>query len=786
MPYANEHAARVRNPDDFQQDSFRRKNVTEGVDIILGRLKGQTTTTTQSYRFSVKKFTEAEARKWLKDNDVQFQSFEPAKQAAAGAPIEPKEITINCTLAIEAAHENEDAPRIGPRRFSMAAYGGGPMQLDNYPLPVVIDIQGMKIPRRKMPTYLDHKREQIVGHTDQHDKTDGTHFTASGLVSGATEYSQQVLTSYDDGFPWQASLGVMPISGQVVVLQPGRQARINGRTVVGPAILARRSTLRHIAFVSEGADETTTIAIAASAANRKRRTSMEFQEWVENLGLSLGELTDIQQSKLEEKFEAEMKAAKGKTPESIQASRADDGFKVADILLICEQHNAKVEAEKVRYQSKVPHKRLSELHQGAMEAAAGLKTESLEGQWPSYKVELEAVKRLADFQKRLVEASLPEPPPIVNFGGDQFPEIMEAAFCRNAGLGNMEKVFQPAILEASDKYKSVGLHELLLQCAHRNGYSGRMTLTADNLRDVMLAAFSSSTVTTMLTQAGDKFLLDGFERVPQRWREVCSTRSVSNFRQHTGFRLTASMEYVEVPASGELQHGDVGQESWNIQAKTYGRIFAITRADIVNDDLGAFDALRTRIGMGAALKMADVFWTAWLAAVNGAAFWTSARGNYQSGATTALGDAALSAAIQLFRAMTGPDGNLLDMEPDRLMVPPDIEATARKLYVSQEMRDTTANTRLPVANIHQNRFRPIVVPQLSNSNYTGYSTTHWFLCADPRLLASAEMAFLNGREQPTVESSNADFNTLGIQLRAYHDFGVAMSEYRASVLSTGA
>jgi phage major head subunit gpT-like protein len=483
-----------------------------------------------------------------------------------------------------------------------------------------------------------------------------------------------------------------------------------------------------------------------------------------------------------------MKAAakQGKDPESIQAAKSDDGFSVPELLLICEQHNAKIEAAKVRYQNRVPPKKLSELHQEAEEMAAGLKTEALEGHWPSYKVELEAVKRLANYERQLVEGSLPEPLPIANYGGEQFPQIMQAAFCRNAGLGNLEKVFQPEILEASDKYEGVGLAEMLLQCAHRNGYSGRMSLTSGNLREVMEAAFSTSTVTTMLTQAGDKFLLDGFERVAQRWREVSSTRSVSNFRQHTGFRLTASMEYEEVPASGELQHGDVAQESWNIQAKTYGRLFTITRANIINDDLGAFDALRTRIGMGAGIKMASVFWTAWLAAVNGAAYWTSARANYQTGATTALGDAALSAAVTLFRQMPAPDGNLLDLEPDRLLVPPELEAVARKLYVSQEMRDTTANTRLPVANVHQNRFRPIVVPQLSNSTYTGYSTTHWFLCADPRLLASAEMAFLNGREQPTVESSDADFNTLGIQLRAYHDFGVAMTEYRASVLSAGA
>lgn len=78
MPYPNEHAARIRDPKDFQQDSFRRKNIETGIDIIIGRLKGKTTTTTQAYRFKKSKFTAAEAKKWLKDHNIKYMSFEAA------------------------------------------------------------------------------------------------------------------------------------------------------------------------------------------------------------------------------------------------------------------------------------------------------------------------------------------------------------------------------------------------------------------------------------------------------------------------------------------------------------------------------------------------------------------------------------------------------------------------------------------------------------------------------------------------------------------------------------
>jgi hypothetical protein len=64
------------------------------------------------------------------------------------------------------------------------------------------------------------------------------------------------------------------------------------------------------------------------------------------------------------------------------------------------------------------------------------------------------------------------------------------------------------------------------------------------------------------------------------------------------------------------------------------------------------------------------------------------------------------------------------------------------------------------------------------------SDTTWWLCADPKLLASAAMGVLNGQESPTIESADADFDQLGIQFRGYHDFGVSMTEYRTSVKAT--
>ena len=48
-----------------------------------------------------------------------------------------------------------------------------------------------------------------------------------------------------------------------------------------------------------------------------------------------------------------------------------------------------------------------------------------------------------------------------------------------------------------------------------------------------------------------------------------------------------------------------------------------------------------------------------------------------------------------------------------------------------------------------------------------------------------EVAFLNGQESPTIETAEADFSVLGIQMRGYHDFGVALQDARGGVKAKG-
>jgi len=96
-PFPNEHAARLRNPNDFSPKTFRRTHgsgngkvqgvpIPKSIDVIWGKLKGKDKPSdpviAQALRFPTKQWTEAKARKWINDNKIKIIRFEPAKKSA--------------------------------------------------------------------------------------------------------------------------------------------------------------------------------------------------------------------------------------------------------------------------------------------------------------------------------------------------------------------------------------------------------------------------------------------------------------------------------------------------------------------------------------------------------------------------------------------------------------------------------------------------------------------------------------------------------------------------------
>lgn len=395
--------------------------------------------------------------------------------------------------------------------------------------------------------------------------------------------------------------------------------------------------------------------------------------------------------------------------------------------------------------------------------------------------------------------------------GDNVPvsAAVECALLTSLGRRDTEKLFKPEVNEAAHaNFRHLGLQQSLMFAAIQNGYQAAAgeRIHNGNIRQVLkhaygsgedrMAASSTITMSGILGNVANKELLAGYTEEDMTWKEISQVRPVQNFQTHTSYRMLDDMEYEELGADGKIKHGTAGQESYTRAAKTYAKMFALTRRDIINDDLGAFQDIRTRLGRGSAKKFNKIFWAAFM---DNSSFFTTGNTNYITGATTNLGTdgVGIGLGVLAFRKMTSPTadgtkrvnadtqnpvGGSPGGRPEILLVPPELEGNAEVIYRNQNL----GSVKNSDANIYQNKYRPVVAWQLSNASYTGYSTTAWYLFNSPGYLAPMVVSFLNGMMAPTVESADADFDELGIQFRGYHDFGCDKSEYLAGIKSKGA
>jgi len=348
--------------------------------------------------------------------------------------------------------------------------------------------------------------------------------------------------------------------------------------------------------------------------------------------------------------------------------------------------------------------------------------------------------------------------------------VIQASWCLQGNLPGVDKKFDERTLEAAHRVqRHTSLGEVFLQAAEAGGYDGPRRITSSTLQPILKAAFAVHSISGLLSSTVNKFLLAGFDGVEQAWRQISAVRSVNDFKTMTSYRLNGGFKFEKVSNGGELQNAGASDESRTISADTYGIMTSVTRTDLINDDLGALTAVPQRIGRGGALKLNDVFWAEFN---DDSSFFTTARGNKKTSAG-ALSIANLKAIATLFRKLTDPDGNPVAVMPRILLVPADLELDAAEIMGSSLIQSGATGGQ-PERNVLAGRYEVVSSTYLS-------SVDDYFLLASPADLPVMEVAFLNGVQSPIVETAEADFNTLGVKMRGYFDFGCAKAEYLAGV-----
>jgi phage major head subunit gpT-like protein len=618
-------------------------------------------------------------------------------------------------------------------RFSMVAYTGGAMRLEGWKHPVVVDLAGMTIPSQSRPIRVGHNTDRLVGHTHAIAQEDGR-LVASGVLSIPGPDTERVVAGSRNGFPWQASIGARV--DQFEFVKDGQVAAANGREFPGPVVIVRKSTLGEISFVDLGADGNTSASVAAKAQESATVTTTATTAGTPD-------------------------PTAGDTVQAVRAAAASEVKRIAAIRRIFAGQHAEAEAQAIQ-----------------------------EG-WDETRAELARLR-----------LDRPAAPAVAGTrADDRFPaaQMLEAALALTRPPMQPERHYPADLLQAAEDRYGPGLkiRQVIYFVARANGYTGSPFIDKRTFGDAMYYAWtlpmtvraagtSTLSLPAILSNLANKELLDAYREEDQTWREIAIVRSVSDFKTVTSHRLLDNMEYEEVAPDGEIKHGTVAEETYTRQAKTYGKMFALTREKIIDDDMSALDDIRDRLGAGAARKLNSVFWKTFL---NNSSFFTAPRGNFLSGATTALGldGTGLQEGILAFRKLKSPDKKRIGGTPTILLVPPELQFVAQRLYQSTTVNTGGASTKdsVPNDNIHAGKYRPVVCDWLSDTEFAGHSAKAWYLFRNPGVLAPVAVSFLDGVQTPTVEAADADFNKLGIQFRGYFDFGVDLAEPLAGIKVKG-
>lgn len=659
-------------------------------------------------------------------------------------------------LVLQAKYGANGEPiAVTDRTFSLVAYTGGRMRPQYWGDDVVVDLAGIKIPDGPVPVLLDHCAwpEYVIGSTTVVTITGGT-VKADGKVTAVGEEAVQAIDLADAGHPLQCSLGLDELAATYV--DAGASVQVNGQTFNGPVVVVSQATLREISVTVIGADGKTSFAIDGKQPVITAGGTLPLESVPPIITLGSPVVSEPT-----------------KNPDAVQAQRealAQDAQRIQTINSLHASYGSKPGSDR---------KKIDEIQISAIKDG-----------WDVQKTEFELLKasRNDTAPGRVLQANAID------------ARTIEAAMAIRAGVRpqSLEKEYGQEILNrASDQTvrasaSFAGLANMVLAAAGQSGFTGSMTdasikatFQAERMLQASGSGVSTISLSGILSNVANKALMQAFFAVDDGPLQAFGRDSSNNFKQVSRYRMTSVGDFEEVAKDGEIKEGTVSEETFTNQVKTFARKIGISRQDLINDDLGAFTQIGQHLGRKAKIRLHKLAFGVLLGNANN--FFHANNKNLSTGAGSALSIAGLTAAAKLFMEQTDGAGDPVMVMPKFLLVAPANDVVSKQLYTDLTVNETTtANAGKPNSNPHRGAYTPFTSPFMkTGSGLTGALDAKYFLLADPADVTCISLIFLNGNETPIIESSDLDFNTLGVAFRGYYDIGAAQADYRGGVQSNG-
>lgn len=339
------------------------------------------------------------------------------------------------------------------------------------------------------------------------------------------------------------------------------------------------------------------------------------------------------------------------------------------------------------------------------------------------------------------------------------------------------------------EFRGMTMLDLAKEAMTRNGAAVR----GMDKRDVVGRAFtmrgqspgnSTSDFSVLLENTMHKVLQAAYATQPDTWSRWCATGSVSDFRAHNRYRKGSFGTLDTVGETGEFKRKQIPDgEKGVITASTKGNIIAITRQAIINDDLSAFNDLAVMFGRAARLSIeVDVYAALTSNAAagptlqDGNALFHAAHNNI-AGTNAAPSVDAFDAARVLMAQQRDVSANeYLDLRPAVWVGPITYGGSVRVLNGDQYDPDATNKLQ------KTNRVRGLLTDIVDTPRLSG---TRWYMFADPSVAPVMEVAFLDGVQEPFVDTMDG-WTIDGTEMKVRLDYGVAAVDYRGGMTNVGA
>jgi hypothetical protein len=682
----------------------------------------------------------------------QHQLSSPEKTAQVGA-------VFNLSSALTPSKDDK-----GLTKLLFNGYNGGPVDLRDYWLehPMYYNIEGISY-KNSIPILHEHRTP--IGHTTTITKNSES-ISGEGIASYPSASREEVIAALDNGFPFQASMGLhVPDAESISFLAKGEKRVVNNRSITGPAYIAEKSVMKEMTVTMSGRDDSTEFNLLNEAAISMLRNSAPTPGSPTPPTPPVAPPTDV---KNEAPTPAPVPPA-APAPAPTHNNSMILTFALSKLIAKYPDHEEMIE--------------------NGLKANKDLQT-------------IENSIKLSMFENGLSTA-----PKMTGDRSESTQNTILAHFALACGIqpATLEKFgIEKKLIDVANSAPSWGWLETLTNIANSNegqrrfsGFSD-ISILCNSLKNqnrqtfFQNSAFSTVDMPNLLKKVTEMQMLERWTINEPFAVRFLAEESNNDFRVTQRIRPTGGEIWNQLKPDGKIEHTHFGSETeYRSSLDTVAQLVVFNREHIYNDNMGVIASMLDAMVEGAMIVPDMKLGKKMLvqaAAAN--TFWVNSTNSFTS---TALNTTNLAARYNAARQYNENRGkNYVTLINDRWTVITSItgEETAWNILKQDRIvNDTTANTKTGDKNYWYNKMDMAVFPQMSNSSLLGSGTfvseATWLLWPASKKFSPYTITYLRNQKKPTIETVDLPENMLGFGTRGFWDVEINEREKEAVVRANG-